>query len=135
MAEVIDRFDLVAVQEVRDDLDALQRLMRALGRHWNFMCTDVTLGRQGNGERMAFLYDTRKVKFTGLAGELVVPGEFEVLQFARTPFITSWQANWAKFALCTVHIFYGKSKPDDPRRLLLDQDGQGNRQKREVPQA
>jgi hypothetical protein len=117
IAEIIDRFDLVALQEVREDLDALRRLMVALGKHWDFICTDVTLGRQGNGERMAFLYDTRKVKFTGLAGELVVPREFERLQFARTPFMTSWQAGWAKFSLCTVHIFYGKSVPEDPQRV------------------
>lgn len=31
LAEVIDRFDLVAVQEVRDDLTLLHRLMRVLG--------------------------------------------------------------------------------------------------------
>jgi endonuclease/exonuclease/phosphatase family metal-dependent hydrolase len=117
IAEIIDQFDLVAVQEVREDLDALHRLQHALGKHWDFICTDVTLGRQGNGERMAFLFDTRKVKFTGLAGELVIPGDFETVQFARTPFITSWQAGWAKFALCTVHILWGTSSADDPRRL------------------
>jgi endonuclease/exonuclease/phosphatase family metal-dependent hydrolase len=117
LAEVIDQFDLVAVQEVREDLDALRRLMDALGKHWDFICTDTTLGRRGNGERMAFLYDTRKVKFTGLAGELVIPGEFKALQFARTPFITSWQAGWAKFALCTVHIYYGQAKAEDPQRV------------------
>jgi Endonuclease/Exonuclease/phosphatase family len=117
MAEIIDRFDLVAVQEVRDDLFALQRLMEALGKHWNYICTDVCLGAQGNGERMAFLYDSRKVSFGGLAGELVIPGNFTKVQFARTPFITSWKAGWAKFALCTVHIFYGQAKPDDPKRV------------------
>jgi hypothetical protein len=117
IAEIVDQFDIVAVQEVRDDLDALQRLMAALGKHWDFICTDVTLGRQGNGERMAFLYDTRKVQFAGLAGELVIPGEFKAVQFARTPFITSWKAGCAKFSLCTVHILYGKAVADDPRRI------------------
>lgn len=117
IAEIVDRFDLVAVQEVREDLHALRRLMDALGKHWDFICTDVTLGRQGNGERMAFLYDTRKVKFDGLAGELVIPGEFESLQFARTPFITSWKAGWAKFSLCTVHVYYGEDQPEDEQRV------------------
>ncbi len=117
MAEIIDRFDLVAVQEVRDDLFALMRLMEALGKHWQYMCTDVCLGVQGNGERMAFLYDSRKLSFGGLAGELVIPGNLTAVQFARTPFITSWRAGWARFALCTVHIFYGQSKPDDPQRI------------------
>ncbi len=117
MAEIIDRFDLVAVQEVRDDLFALMRLMEALGKHWQYMCTDVCLGVQGNGERMAFLYDSRKLSFGGLAGELVIPGNLTAVQFARTPFITSWRAGWARFSLCTVHIFYGQSKPDDPQRI------------------
>ncbi len=117
IAEIIDQFDIVAVQEVRDDLEALQRLMAALGKHWEFICTDVTLGAQGNGERMAFLYDTRKVQFAGLAGELVIPQKFEAVQFARTPFITSWKAGWAKFSLCTVHILYGTAVANDERRV------------------
>ena len=117
MAEIIDRFDLVAVQEVRDDLFALQRLMDALGKHWAFICTDITLGTRGNGERMAFLYDSRKLSFGGLAGELVIPGNLTAIQFARTPFITSWKAGWAKFALCTVHIYYGTAKAEDPQRV------------------
>ncbi len=117
IAEIIDQFDLVAVQEVRDDLFALQRLMDALGKHWQYICTDVTLGAQGNGERMAFLFDTRKVSFGGLAGELVIPGNLSAVQFARSPFITSWKCGWAKFSLCTVHIFYGKAVPDDPQRV------------------
>lgn len=117
IAEIIDQFDLVAVQEVREDLYALERVMSALGKHWRYICTDVTLGTQGNGERMAFLYDSRKVSFTGLAGELVIPGDFKKLQFARTPFITSWQCGWAKFSLCTVHIYYGKAVKDDPKRV------------------
>lgn len=117
MAEIIDCFDLVAVQEVRDDLFALQRLMDALGKHWQYICTDVTLGAGGNGERMAFLFDSRKVSFGGLAGELVIPGDLKAVQFARTPFITSWKAGWAKFALCTVHIYYGDDKADNPQRV------------------
>ena len=31
IAEIISRFDIVAVQEVRDDLDALDKLMEILG--------------------------------------------------------------------------------------------------------
>src|SRR4051812_16175884 len=73
IAEVIDRFDLVAVQEVRADLKALEALRFRLGKHWNYLVSDVTEGRAGNQERLAFLYDTRKVTFLGVAGELVLP--------------------------------------------------------------
>jgi len=66
IAEIIDHFDLVAVQEVRDNLKALERLMDLLGSWWKHLLTDVTEGRPGNRERMAFLYDSRKVRFGGV---------------------------------------------------------------------
>jgi hypothetical protein len=36
--------------------------------------TDVTKGAQGNDERLAFLYDPRRVKPSGRACELLLPG-------------------------------------------------------------
>ena len=124
IAEIIDRFDLVAIQEVREDLKALKRLRSVLGGFWKYLVTDVTEGRQGNNERMAFLYDSRTVRFGGLAGEIALPpiahknkGYEPVLQFARTPYICGFTSGWARFMLSTVHILYGESKPDDPRRI------------------
>src|SRR5262245_19847684 len=73
IAEIVDRFDLVAIQEVHQNLNDLKRLMRALGDWWSYIVTDVTPGRSGNQERIAFVFDTRKVKFDVLAGELVLP--------------------------------------------------------------
>lgn len=121
IAEVLSHFDLIAIQEVREDLSALERVQGLLGSWWKYVVTDVTdsaLG--GNGERMAFLYDSRKVTFGGLAGEVVLPPskvDTEVLQFARTPFVCGFRSGWAKIDLCTVHIYYGESKPLDSRRL------------------
>ncbi len=63
------------MQDVRDWLYPLQRLQKMLGSWWDFLVTDVTLGASGNAERMANLYDRRKVNFTGLAAELVLPKE------------------------------------------------------------
>ena len=128
IAEVIARFDLVAVQEVRQDLKALIKLCRILGGHWKYIVTDVTTGSRGNKERMAFLYDSRKVRFGGLAGELVLPPvelkdeENKTVyqpasQLARTPFMCGFQAGWTRFILTTVHILYGDQKADDPRRV------------------
>jgi hypothetical protein len=42
IAEVVDRFDLVAVQEVRADLKALEALRSRLGKHWAYLVSDVT---------------------------------------------------------------------------------------------
>lgn len=124
IAEIISRFDLVAVQEVRKDLKAWRRLLNILGERWKYIVTDVTDGAQGNKERLAFLYDSGKVQFGGLAGELVMPpvkkkgGIYEpAKQLARTPFICGFQVGWSRFMLATVHVLYGKSKADDPARV------------------
>jgi endonuclease/exonuclease/phosphatase family metal-dependent hydrolase len=121
IAEILSRFDLVAVQELRQSLYPLQRLQRLLGSWWDFLVTDVTLGASGNSERMAFLYDTRKVRFQGLAAELVLPrepgAEREPVQLARSPYVAGFRAGWAYLTLVTVHIYYGREVADEPRRL------------------
>ncbi|MCW5620283.1 MAG: endonuclease/exonuclease/phosphatase family protein, partial [Burkholderiales bacterium] len=121
IAEIIGRFDLIAIQEVRTGLYPLQRLRRLLGSWWDFLVTDVTLGASGNSERMAYLFDRRKVGFTGLAAELVLPtangAKSEPVQMARSPYIAGFHAGWAYLTLATVHIYYGTDVAADPRRL------------------
>lgn len=124
IAEVIDHFDLVAVQEVRDDLRELDALMSILGSWWKYVITDVTPGPSGNGERMAFIYDQRKLSFGGLAGEVspaLIKNEDGMLGspfgFARSPYMVGFRAGWFKFSICTGHLYYGKSRADDPQRL------------------
>ncbi len=127
IAEIISHFDLVAIQEVREDLQALEKVRDLLGGWWKYIATDVTEGTRGNRERMAFLYDSRKVKFGDIAGEVVIPpveikkkGQKTVFnpsnQLYRTPFLCGFKAGWAKFMLCTVHILFGADKADDPQR-------------------
>lgn len=124
IAEIISHFDIVAVQEVRKNLEALNHVNDILGGWWSYVVTDVTVGGPGNKERMAFLYDSRKVRFGGLSGEIVMPpkrGKDGVYtpanQLARTPYLVGFKSSWYKFMLCTVHILYGKAQPDDPRRI------------------
>jgi endonuclease/exonuclease/phosphatase family metal-dependent hydrolase len=124
IAEIVSRFDVVALQEVRGDLRALRHLLKRLGEHWAFLLTDVTKGPAGNNERLAFLYDTRRVKPSGLACELVVwiaedsPAITEGTldrQFARTPYACSFVTlgpNPTTFILVTLHVDWGK-KPGD----------------------
>ena len=76
IGEIIRRFDVIAVQEVKGDLRALRDLMKWLGHDWAFLMTDINLGAAGNSERMAFIYDRRRVETSGLACELVVPQEW-----------------------------------------------------------
>lgn len=120
IAECINRFDLVAVQEVRRDLVALRQVMRLLGPQWDVIYTDVSYADSGNQERLAFVFDKSRVSFTGLAGELVLPSKAAtelMAQVARSPFLCGFQSSWAKFNLCTVHIYYGESIAEDPRRV------------------
>ncbi len=124
IAEIIDHFDLVAVQEVRDNLDGLYRLKEVLGRWWDVIFTDVTEGTAGNNERMAFLYDSRKVRFGGLSGEVVLPEEKDengllqpIRQLVRTPMMVGFKAGWYDFVMVTVHLIYGEAKADAPERV------------------
>ncbi len=73
IAEIISCFDLVALQEVNRDLSALAQVMSVLGREWDYIATDTTEGTGGNQERMAFVYNTEKVLFRKIAGEIVLP--------------------------------------------------------------
>src|SRR5215208_1528440 len=57
IAEIVKRFDVVAIQETREDLAALKAMMRRLGEHWTFIVTDVGVGKLANDERLAFVYD------------------------------------------------------------------------------
>lgn len=222
IAEIISHFDIVALQEVRDNLREFKELCQILGPDWDYLATDVTDGSSGNGERMVFLFNQHKASFRNIAGELTLPTNDKILaafgerlklgngcsvllpagadlsgdykaktrtagskvkldcdldiplptgsllqipdgsaltltknsvierpkkgtarvsvptkisevkyrvrlpggslddsfkQFARTPYIVSFQAGWLKINLCTVHIYFGSN--EDP--ALLEQ--------------
>jgi endonuclease/exonuclease/phosphatase family metal-dependent hydrolase len=118
IAEIVSRFDVIAVQEVKADLRALRDLLKKLGPAWSFAMTDVTYGDPGNGERLAYLFDTSRVKLSGLACELVVPEDIDTpfatpanafqRQFVRTPYAVSFLAGDETFVLVTLHVIYGE---------------------------
>jgi endonuclease/exonuclease/phosphatase family metal-dependent hydrolase len=138
VAEIISSFDLVAVQEVNRDLRPLEKVMKILGREWDYIVTDTTEGKGGNGERMAFLYNREKVWFRKVAGEVVLPeGQMIVapktvkengeklthdqeMQFSRSPFLVAFQSGWFRFSLCTVHIYYGAASGEKLERRIAE---------------
>jgi exonuclease III len=98
--------------------------MYFLGPDWGFIATDVTdtkLG--GNGERLTYVFDRRKVSFQCIAGEIVLPADMLISrvdftsdddtrmyagkQFRRSPFIARFRSGWFSFDICTVHLYYG----------------------------
>ena len=127
IAEIIKRFDVIAVQEVKDNIRALRDTLKILGHNWSLILTDVNKGKVGNGERMAYLFDTRRVQMSGLAGELVVPEEWEddinegamAKQFVRSPYAVSFQSGKHTFILVTLHILYGDSPKSRIQNVLI----------------
>jgi endonuclease/exonuclease/phosphatase family metal-dependent hydrolase len=119
IAEVIRRFDIIAIQEVRSSAQALLAMLQVLGDDWAFLVTDVTGGTQGNHERLAFVFDRQRVRPSGLACELVVAAEDAGIpqatlqgQFARTPYACSFTCQTSPFTLVTLHVTYGQGPQD-----------------------
>lgn len=127
IAEIVSHFDVVAIQEARANLKALRHMLKALGPHWGLILTDVNPPPEGNGERLAFVFDSRRVQPSGLAAELVIPDEWlgtdEIAegalnrQFVRTPYAVSFLAGEQTFILVTLHVIYGERAEDRTAEL------------------
>lgn len=113
MAEIVRPFDVVAIQEVADNLDHLHTLLLKLGNDWDAVYTDIA----GNQERLGYLFNRKRVTPTGLAAELAMRGyerhkiiiediieEFE--GFNRNPYIMSFRAGQFEFNLVNVHLYW-----------------------------
>ncbi|PHR91838.1 MAG: endonuclease [Robiginitomaculum sp.] len=117
IVEIISRFDVIAIQELTGDMKALRTILKTLGSNWSFLMTDITKGKDGKGERLAFLFDKTRVNLSGMAGELAAPDDPKFLkdlsptkpfrQFARTPYAVSFSTGTDTFILTTVHILFG----------------------------
>ena len=116
IAEIIQHFDVVAIQEVKSDTTAVRLLVdEFLGPDWGLILSDVSGGSGGNAERLAFVFDRRRVQPSGLAGEIVLPPTPQgdpMVQFDRTPYIVGFQSMGEHFALLTTHIKYGRTSAD-----------------------
>ncbi len=114
IAAVVSQFDVVAVQEVRRNLTALRFLISQLGAEWRLVTSDVTVGDDGNDERLTFVYDSTRVQPSGLVGEIVLPPTLDepARQFARSPYAVSFRRAEVEFILTTAHIVWG-GRPAD----------------------
>lgn len=114
LAEICSRFDIIAIQELRSDLHDLKRLMKALGPFWRCIFNDPAGAEKnkGNDERLAYIYDNRVVRFTGMAAELLISDDFfskgkpnpNASVPWRTPYLASFKSGMFDFMLLTVHI-------------------------------
>lgn len=114
IAEIISWFDLVALQEVNDTLVGLRGVQAELPDHYRVLFSDAA----GNAERIAFLYDTRKLTLREKVGELAVPPsdlqdirlpdiDVQFTGFDRNPFLAAFEAGGFVFVLLNVHLYFG----------------------------
>jgi len=117
IAEIIGQFDIVCIVELRDNLQELQTVLSYLGPDWRAIFSDYDMDAGGNRERLAYVYDQRAARFTGLAAEAGPPraktsaGEYLAkINFWRSPFLASFQAGDFDFVLLSAHIRWSDSE-------------------------
>jgi hypothetical protein len=72
-----------------------------MGDSWDVVYSLVS---PGMWERMAFIYDKRKVRLGPMIASVVVMGEKQPL---RTPYAVTFDVFGRRLTLCTVHIIWG----------------------------
>jgi endonuclease/exonuclease/phosphatase family metal-dependent hydrolase len=127
MGEIVSWFDLVAIQEVNDDLRGIDAIAAKLPSRYDLFFSDAS----GNQERQAFLYDSRKVARLKEVGRVSIPpSDLARIKlpgsttpfggFDRGPYIASFGAGAFRFALLNVHLYYGSDQPADIDRRTLE---------------
>ena len=98
IAEMISWYELIALQEIADNLDHLKAVVDRLPNHYDLVFSD----KAGNAERSAYVYDTWRVTLGPKIGEIVIvesardeitlPGISRRFGgFNRNPFIVTFQ--------------------------------------------
>ncbi|MCY4615655.1 MAG: endonuclease/exonuclease/phosphatase [Chloroflexi bacterium] len=88
LADACRRFDLLAVQEVMDDLSGLRELKERMGPEFALVVSDQTgvfPGERGLGERLGFIYRWDTVERMEMASDI---------SYDRTKLIDSIARNW-----------------------------------------
>lgn len=128
IAEIISWFDLVALQEVKDNFADLYRVLLLLGQNaWRVIFTD----KAGNQERMAYLYRWRKLELLEKIGELAIPpAEHRYIRlpsteqsfegFDRNPYLATFHTGDTTFLFLNVHLYFGTDSAISRNRRSLE---------------
>ena len=127
IAEIISWFDVIAVQECKENYEHFKKIVAFAGSKYKFIFSDAA----GNNERMAFIYNSSKVKILEEVGEYAIPpsdyGDIKITGvdasfagFDRSPFLVSFAAGKFQFTLMTVHLYYGDDTPKKLARRCLE---------------
>jgi Endonuclease/Exonuclease/phosphatase family len=115
IAEIIGQFDLVGIVELRDNLDDLNRILPILGPYWDVVYSDVIPDAGGNRERICYIFDSRAVRFNGMAAEASPPRVKRGTEYIsddswwRSPYVASFKSGNYDFLAFTTHVRWGDS--------------------------
>ena len=126
IAEVLGWFELIAIQETRDNLSDLRAVLKFLPGY-RTVFTDPA----GNDERLVYVFDAAKVVTQELVGELALdpadlhhiklPGVTQAFEgFDRNPFIQSFACGKFRFTLGNAHLYFGDDSPEKMQRRQLE---------------
>jgi endonuclease/exonuclease/phosphatase family metal-dependent hydrolase len=127
IAEIISWFDIVAIQECRENFGDLFDLHNKLPKSYHVIMSDAA----GNNERMAFFYNSRKLTILEEIGEIAFPvSQYKTVTlpgvqqqfngFDRTPYLVSFSSGNTSFMFVNVHLYYGDNKPNSIARRSLE---------------
>ena len=128
IAQILSWFELVALQEVADDLSGLDGVRGHLPPHFDAVFSD----KGGNDERSAYVYDTRRVSRGPKIGEIALteserrhielPGVNGAFAgFNRNPYIATFVIEGATLLLANAHLFYGSSDSPADKQTSMQQ--------------
>ena len=127
IAEIVSWFDLVALQEVNNDLSGLRSIQQHLPPSFRLLFSDAA----GNEERMAFIYDSEKVSLLEEVGEVAIPpSDISLIRlpgieqrfdgFDRNPYLAGFSSDSFFFVLVNVHLYFGSDSAISMNRRSLE---------------
>ena len=127
IAEILRWFDIIAIQECRENFGDLFDLQDKLPNSYRVIMSDAA----GNNERMAFLYDSKKLTALEEIGEIAFPpSRYAAVKlpgiglpfngFDRTPYLASFAAGQTSYIFVNVHLYFGDASPASIDRRSLE---------------
>lgn len=127
IATIAKWFDVLAVQECGADTGDLYQILHYMGPRY----TAVMSHPSGNHERLAYLYDQRKLRVLEEVGHIHVPpahlgkvrlpgSERQFTGFDRPPYLVGFEMGRLTIQLGNVHLYFGSDAQEDRERRALE---------------
>ena len=127
IAAILGWFEVIAIQEVADNLSDFEQLAHELPDYFRYIFND----RAGNDERAAYFYDTRRVTLGPKLGEVAIvesdrkyihlPGiQRRFHGFNRNPYIASFFVEGQSLLFANCHLFFGSQGTEAEKTLSIE---------------